>query len=191
MSFASGQKSWGYDLRCDFRFRRYSVQLHVHLENRRRHLSSLSERRSYCGGFFYFNTIEPKADAVSFLSRMKEEGIQTCITTATDRYQVKTALRRCGMDIFFSDIFICSEVGHGKDKPIIFRKALEHLQTTRADTIVFEDVFHALKTASGDGFITAAVYDSSEKRQKDLRNLADFFLESYHITDSFWKFALA
>ena len=140
---------------------------------------------------FYFNTVEPKADVIPFLNRMKEQEIKMCIATATDRYQVEAALRRCGMDTFFSDIFTCSDVGHGKDEPMIFRKALEHLQTTRADTIVFEDAFHALQTASDDGFITAAVYDSHEERQKELRQLADFFLEDFRHTDSFWKFASA
>ena len=112
-----------------------------------------------------------------------------CITTATDHYQVEAALRRCGMDPFFSDIFTCSDVGHGKDEPVIFRKALEHLQTTKADTAVFEDAFHALQTAKNDGFITVAVYDSHEERQNELRGLADLYLDNYSYTNSFWKFA--
>lgn len=138
---------------------------------------------------FYFNTVQPKADVIPFLNRMKEQGIKMCIATATDRYQVEAALWRCGMDPFFSDIFTCSDVGHGKDEPVIFRKALEHLQTTRADTIVFEDAFHALETAKNDGFITAAVYDPHEERQKELCQIADLFLDDYSNTDSFWKFA--
>ena len=138
---------------------------------------------------FYFNTVQPKADVIPFLNRMKEQGIKMCIATATDRYQVEAALRRCGMDPFFSGIFTCSDVGHGKDEPVIFRKALEHLQTTRADTIVFEDAFHALETAKNDGFITAAVYDPHEERQKELCQIADLFLDDYSNTDLFWKFA--
>lgn len=138
---------------------------------------------------FYFNTVQPKPDVIPFLERMKAQGIKMCIATATDRYQVEAALRRCGMDLFFSDIFTCSDVGHGKDEPVIFRRALEHLQTTKVDTAVFEDAFHALQTASDDGFITVAIYDSHEERQKELRRLADFFLDDYSHTDSFWKFA--
>ena len=139
---------------------------------------------------FYFNTVQPKPNVIPFLNRMKEKEIKMCIATATDRYQVEAALRRCGMDPFFSDIFTCSDVGHGKDEPVIFRRALEHLQTTKVDTAVFEDAFHALQTANADGFMTVAVYDSSEERQKELRRLADFFLDDYSHTDSFWKFAL-
>ena len=83
---------------------------------------------------FYFNTVQPKPDVIPFLERMKAQGIKMCIATATDRYQVEAALRRCGMDLFFSDIFTCSDVEHGKDEPVIFRRALEHLQTTKVDT---------------------------------------------------------
>ena len=140
---------------------------------------------------FYFHTVQPKTDVIPFLSRMKEKGIKMCIATATDRYQVEAALRRCGMDTFFSDIITFSDVGHGKDEPVIFRKALEHLQTTRADTVVFEDAFHPLETAKNDGFITAAVYDPHGERQQELRQIADLFLDDYSNTDSFWKFASA
>lgn len=138
---------------------------------------------------FYFHTIQPKEGVITLLEQMKVQGIKMCIATATDRYQVEAALKRCGMDSFFSEIFTCTDVGHGKDEPIVFRKAMEYLGTTKADTVVFEDAYHAAKTAKADGFITVAVYDLHEERQKELRALSDFFFENYTETNTFWKFA--
>lgn len=80
---------------------------------------------------------------------------------------------------YFDAIFTCGEVGHGKDEPIIFRRAMESFHADRTTTVVFEDAFHAAKTAKDDGFFVAAVFDSSEKQQEALRLSSDCFLENY------------
>ena len=114
-----------------------------------------------------------------------------CIATATDRYQVEAALQRCGMSRFFSEIFTCTEVGSGKDRPDIFRKAMEHLHTDRSTTAVVEDAYHAIHTAKLDGFLVVGVYDSHENRQQEFLSLTDVFLSDYFDLTSFWKFASA
>ena len=138
---------------------------------------------------FYFHTVQPKEGVVAFLEQMKKQGVRMCIATATDRYQVKSALKRCGMESFFSEIFTCTDVGHGKDEPIIFQNAMEYLGTTKANTVVFEDAYHAAKTAKADGFITVAVYDSHETKQVELHSVSDCFIENFTQTEHFWKFA--
>lgn len=138
---------------------------------------------------FYFHTVQPKEGVATFLEQMKKQGVKICLATATDRYQVEAALKRCSMEHFFSEIFTCTDVGHGKDEPFIFRKAMDYLGTTRENTVVFEDAYHAAKTAKADGFVTVAVYDSHEEKQKELQALSDFYFENYTETDTFWKFA--
>lgn len=138
---------------------------------------------------FYFHTVQPKKGVIAFLEQMKKHNVKMCIATATDRCHTQAALQRCGMDSFFSEIFTCTDVGHGKDEPVIFQKAMEHLQTTKTDTAVIEDSYHAARTAKSDGFITVAVYDSHEDRQTELRCISDCFLEDFTQTDIFWKFA--
>lgn len=138
---------------------------------------------------FYFHTVQPKDGVLAFLEQLHAHGIKMCIATASDRHHVAAALRRCSMEHFFSAILTCTDVGHGKDEPVIFRKAMAYLRTTRADTLVFEDACHAVQTAKADGFRTVAVYDAYEEKQEELRSLADFFLPDYRDTDLFWKFA--
>ena len=138
---------------------------------------------------FYFHTVQPKEGVTAFLEQMKKQGVRMCIATATDRYQVEAALKRCDMDFFFSEIFTCTDVGHGKDEPVIFQKAMKHLGTTKADTVVFEDAYHAAKTAKTDGFITVAVFDSHETKQAELHSVSDCFIESFTQAEHFWKFA--
>ena len=138
---------------------------------------------------FYFHTVQPKKGVVAFLEQMKKQGVRMCIATATDRYQVEAALKRCGIEPFFSEIFTCTDVGHGKDEPIIFQKAIEYLGITKENTVVFEDAYHAAKTAKSDGFIVVTVFDSHETKQEELHSVSDCFLENFTQTEHFWKFA--
>ena len=73
---------------------------------------------------FYIYEVLPKPGVADFLKRMHKAGISMCIATASDRYQIEAALRRCGMEHYFDAIFTCSEVGHGKDEPVIYQKAM-------------------------------------------------------------------
>ena len=138
---------------------------------------------------FYFYTVEPKPGVIDFLEELHRRNIKMCIATATDRYQVEAALQRCKMRHFFSEIFTCTEVGSGKDRPEIFRKAMEYLQTDRTTTAVVEDAYHAAFTAKQDSFMVVGVYDSYESRQQELMSLVDVFLSDYFGLTNFWRFA--
>lgn len=138
---------------------------------------------------FYIHEVLPKPGVVDFLEGMKKAGIPMCIATASDRYQIEAALGRCGMEGYFAAIFTCSEVGHGKDEPVIFQKAMEAFGSDRSTCVVFEDAIHAIQTAKADGFAVVAVFDRSEKRQREIHALADCYLENFEQAEAFWRFA--
>lgn len=127
----------------------------------------------------YRTRVALKQGVADFLAQLKENGTRMCIATVTDRYLVEETLDRLGILPYFSEIFTCAEVGYGKDKPIIYRKALEHLDTAKNETYVFEDSLFALKTAKADGFTTVGVYDRHENRQDNLKNLADYYIVDF------------
>lgn len=127
----------------------------------------------------YKTRVTLKHGVAEYLRLLKENGARMCIATVTDRYLVEETLERLGILHYFSEIFTCAEVGYGKDKPIIYRKALEHLDTAKNETYVFEDSLFALKTAKADGFTTVGVYDRHENRQDNLKNLADYYIDDF------------
>lgn len=137
---------------------------------------------------FYIYEVLPKAGVKEFLEQVKKAQIPMGIVTACDRCLIEAALDRCGMKHYFEEIFTCSEVGHGKDEPVIFRKAMEYFGANRSTTVVFEDAVHAVKTAKADGFTVVAVFDKSEKRQNEIRNLSDCYISNFKNTEHFWKF---
>ena len=124
----------------------------------------------------YRTKVTLKLGISEYLAWLKENGVRMCVATVTDRYLVEETLERLGVRHYFSEIFTCAEVGFGKDKPIIYQKALEHLGTEKSDTYVFEDLPFALNTAKTDGFPTVGIYDRHEAHQDELTGLADYYV---------------
>ena len=133
----------------------------------------------------YRTKVTLKPGIAEYLAWLKENGVRMCVATVTDRYLVEETLERLGVRHYFSEIFTCAEVGFGKDKPIIYQKALEHLGTEKSDTYVFEDLPFALNTAKTDGFPTVGVYDRHEVHQDELKELADYYI--FDFTDPILK----
>ena len=127
---------------------------------------------------FYQYEAPLKPGAAELLARLRQNRVKLCIATATDRYLVEAALARCGVLSYFGEIFTCNGVGHGKDEPHIFEAALRFLGTERAESVVFDDALYAIRTAKEAGFPIAAVYDTHEKSQTEVRALSDFYLEN-------------
>ena len=129
---------------------------------------------------FYKEEVQAKPGVAKFLSLLKMEGVWMYVATATDRHLAQAALRHAGIDGYFRGIITCQEVGHGKDSPEIYERAMRRLQSNKKDTVVFEDAFHAIQTAKAAGFRVAAVYDASEEaHQEKIRRLADCYIRSF------------
>lgn len=128
---------------------------------------------------YYRKELLLKTGAGTLVREMAEMHIHMCIATATDRYLVESALKRCGIRQYFSEIFTCTSVAHGKDEPDIYREAASFMGLPKDQVIVFEDAFYAAKTAHDDGFILIGVFDSYEKEQKKLQDLSDLYMKDF------------
>ena len=125
---------------------------------------------------FYRHDAPLKPGASELLAQLSRRSVKMCLATATDRHLIEAALSRLGVLSYFTEIFTCASVGHGKDEPHIFEAALRCLGTEKAETVVFEDALHAVRTAKAAGFPVAAVCDPHEDGQEALRKLADYYL---------------
>lgn len=128
---------------------------------------------------FYRQTAPLKPGAAEFLRALAQNGVKMAVATATDRHLIEAALTRCGVRAYFTDIFTCTSVGKSKNEPDIYRAAREALGTKKEDTWVFEDAYHAAKTAADDGFPVAALFDASEDEQDALKKTAKLYLRSF------------
>ena len=129
---------------------------------------------------FYFNEVIKKDGVTEFLEFLKNKGVKMCIATATDKHLVKKALERNGLLDYFTEIFTCSSVGAGKDTPVIYNVALEHLGTSKENTYIFEDAFYAIETAKNAGYKIIGINDVSEKSSpEEVKKLCDYYVNDY------------
>ena len=130
---------------------------------------------------FYCERVQTKPGVEKFLSLLKMEGVWMYVATATDRPLAEAALRHAGIDHYFRGLITVAEVGVGKrDSAEIYERAMRRLQSNKKDTVVFEDAFHAIRTAKAAGFRVAAVYDASEEaNQPAIREMADYYIRSF------------
>ncbi|MEA5073055.1 MAG: HAD family phosphatase [Eubacterium aggregans] len=109
----------------------------------------------------YATRVPLKPGAYDFLTTLHAAGIPTVIATASERDLIDAALAHHKLTHCIDHILTCSEVGCGKDCPEVFEAALALLGTSKKSTLVFEDAYHAIKTATGAGFTVVAVADDS------------------------------
>lgn len=122
----------------------------------------------------YTNDAPLKSGVKRLLGSLQMLDIKCALATAADKNLAEAALARTGISDYFSGIFSCSDYG-AKTAPDIFLKAAELLGAKPRETVVFEDSLTAVQTAKSVGFITAAVFDKSEKNPDLLRDTADFY----------------
>lgn len=128
----------------------------------------------------YFYNVQPKENVLELLEYLKENSIPAYIATATERYLVEAAIKRCGIDKYFSGILTCTEAGAGKTKPDIFCQAAEKMGSSPEETWIFEDALHAVTTAKKAGFKVCTIYDVSEAdHRKELQELSDIYIENF------------
>ena len=127
----------------------------------------------------YLDGVTLKKGVLQVLETLRSNGVRMCAATATDRYLVEPALRKCGISEYIGKIFTCGEEHTNKRSPDIFIRAAAFLGTDICDTLVIEDSLHALQTAKNAGFTVAGVYDlSSANEQKDIMELCDYYFVS-------------
>lgn len=137
---------------------------------------------------FYAQKVPLKEGVRQYLNEFRERKIPMVIATSGDRKNAEAALKRLKVFQFFQGMFTCTEIGSGKNQPDIYLAAALQLDTEPAQTLVFEDTYHAICTAKKAGFKTVAVYDkSNDKNLAQIWNTADVYLPEFKDFDLFWK----
>lgn len=111
----------------------------------------------------YRTTVTLKPHVPEYLAQLAAEGMKMCIATLTDRSMAESVTKRLGIRDYFSFIITVREVGHSKDKPVIYQEAAARLEAARDDCRVYEDAPYAIRTAKDAGFEVYGLYDESQE----------------------------
>ena len=137
---------------------------------------------------FYVEKVPLKEGVREYLKELKERKIPMVIATSGDRKNAEAALKRLKVFSYFEGIFTASEIGSGKNQPDLYFAAALQLDTDPGQTWVFEDAWHAIRTAKSAGFKTVAVYHkANDKNLGQIWNHADIYLPDLLNFNEFWS----
>lgn len=131
----------------------------------------------------YLAETEPKNAIIEFLEKLKSKGVKMGIATATGETALVAVLEKYGMLHYFSPIYSTYTVGASKTEPKVYDVVLEELGTEKETTWVFEDALYAAKTAKANGYNVVGIYDVSEPKQDELKELVDIYIHDYSELD--------
>ena len=128
----------------------------------------------------YCFRLQCKPGVSDVIRELHQQNVPLYIATATDRDMIEAALTRLELDSCFKGIITCGELGVPNTRPDIYRYAAKELGTRPEETLVFEDVLHAVRTASSASFPVVSVYDRESASDRDeMEALSVLYLNSF------------
>ncbi|MBE6865427.1 MAG: HAD family phosphatase [Ruminococcaceae bacterium] len=128
----------------------------------------------------YAEDVQFKPGAKQLLDKFLSEGVKMCICSSTDRAIMEPLLQRFNLDRYFQFTIHCRQFGMEKNNPEIFMHCMRELGAEKpSEVAVFEDALYSASTAKAAGFYTVAMYDVTEKGEKQLKELADQYVTDY------------
>lgn len=122
----------------------------------------------------YRTDVPLKPGAAVCLERMKAAGYKMAVASSTAPRLLDICLKRLGVRDYFEFLLSCEEVGTGKTRPDVYLEAARRLGGAPEETVVFEDILVAARTAKQAGFALGIIYDvNSDGDQEQLKALAD------------------
>lgn len=131
----------------------------------------------------YLADTEPKNDIIEFLEKLKAKGVKMGIATATGEPALEAVLEKFGMLHYFEAIYSTYTVGAAKTEPKVYDVVLDALGTDKETTWIFEDALYAATTAKKNGYKVVGIYDKSEEKTDELKQLVDVYIHNYSELD--------
>ena len=125
---------------------------------------------------FYTNAVELKAGAGAFLEECRINSVKMCIASATAPELIYLAMKRCGIEKYFTKIFSCGTIGKGKEHPDVFLMAADYLEEDLSETWLFEDSLVAIETATRIGMPTVGIYDPLNFGWEKIKEIATEYI---------------
>lgn len=133
----------------------------------------------------YAHRIQAKANVIETLQKLKQNGADLHILTASPHTVLDVCLKRLGIFDLFDNVWSCDDFGTTKADPEIYKMAARRIGKPVAEILFLDDNFNADKTAASAGMKVCGVYDDSSKEYK-----AEIITVSHHYINDFSEILL-
>lgn len=128
----------------------------------------------------YFHTIPAKANVLSTLKVLKEQGASLNILTASPHTTLDACAKRVGLWELFDNIWSCDDFDATKADPQIYVQVAEKLGTTVENVLFLDDNINADKVAKSAGMQVCGVFDpSSEDMVEQMKATTDYYIYDF------------
>jgi len=128
----------------------------------------------------YAYKIQAKSNVIHVLEKLKSQGADLNILTASPHKVLDPCLKRIGIYNLFTNVWSCDDFSTTKQDPMIYLKAAEKLGQPVGDILFLDDNYNAEKTAKSAGMKVCGVFDkSSEDYIDDIKSIADYYIYDF------------
>ena len=128
----------------------------------------------------YAHRIPAKPYVTETLKRLKDEGADLNILTASPHSVLDVCLERLRIRELFSNVWSCDDFGTGKSDSKIYLMAAERLGVTPPEVLFLDDNLNADRTAASAGMRVCGVFDpSSAEYAEEIRTASDYYIENF------------
>ncbi|MBE6541027.1 MAG: HAD family phosphatase [Ruminococcaceae bacterium] len=128
----------------------------------------------------YFYTIPAKANVISVLRSLKEQGAGLHVLTASPHITLDACLKRIGIYDIFDNVWSCEDFGTTKADPEIYKKAAEKIGDRIENILFLDDNIEADKTAKLAGMKVCGVFDESSRHYTEhIKEETDYYIYDF------------
>ena len=128
----------------------------------------------------YAHNIQAKPNVIETLKKLKEQGADLYVLTASPHSVLDVCLKRLGMFDLFSAIWSCDDFGTTKADPQIYKMAAERIGKPIEEILFLDDNYNADATAKQAGMKVCGVYDaSSEEYTAQIKDITDYYIHDF------------
>ncbi len=125
----------------------------------------------------YGHSIPLKEGAHELLAYCKSKNMPIILATVSNPGLYETVLKRHDIYDYFTGFTSEEAADKGKSDPFIYLEAASIAGVTPGECIVFEDILKGIQSASSAGFVTCAVEDASQWKDRDqIKAAADLYV---------------
>ena len=124
--------------------------------------------------------IPAKKNVIEVLRKLREEGADLNVLTASPHITLDACLKRLGIFDIFNNVWSCDDFGTTKADPEIYLMAAERMGCKPEDVLFLDDNLNADLTAKEAGMVVCGVYDpSSEEYAEEMKAVCDMYIYDF------------
>ncbi|MBR1968037.1 MAG: HAD family phosphatase [Clostridia bacterium] len=128
----------------------------------------------------YTYNIPEKNNVKETLIKLKQQGADLNVLTASPHVTLDPCLKRLGLYDLFTNVWSCDDFNTTKADPEIYRMAAERMGCKVGDVLFLDDNYNADKTAKSAGMKVCGVFDkSSEEYVLEIKSVSDYYIYDF------------